>query len=66
MNKPVEDGRSRLRLTITVSYDLNGCAVADLEKQLHDAANHLASEGLLSGETAAEVTEWDATVEEQR
>lgn len=45
-------------------YDLNGCAVADIKGRLRDAANHLADEGLLSGDTNAVVTEWNGQVEE--
>ncbi|MEI7560600.1 MAG: hypothetical protein WCJ63_08405 [Actinomycetes bacterium] len=57
-------GRARMRLAINVSYDLYGCKVASLEQMLNDAASHLANEGLLSGTTEAEVTEWDGKVEE--
>ena len=66
MNKPMEEGRARLRLMLTVSYDLNGCAVAGLERRLRQAASRLADEGLLSGESMSEVTEWDAMVEQLR
>ena len=57
-------GTARLRLAITVSYDLNGLAAAAMGRQLRAAADHLANEGLLSGETGADVSEWDAKVEE--
>lgn len=42
MNKPMKEGRARLRLMLTVSYDLNGCAVAGLARRLRQAASHLA------------------------
>jgi hypothetical protein len=66
MKEQARDGRARLRLAVTVSYDLNGRAAADLERQLLGAADRLADEGLLSGETGADVAEWDAKVEELR
>jgi hypothetical protein len=62
-DKPTEGGQARMRLEINVAYDLNGGKVASIERQLRSAASHLANERLLSGETRAEVMEWDAKIE---
>lgn len=62
-HKPTKSGRARMRLEINVSYDLNGCKVARLERQLRSAASHLSNEGLLSGTTGAEVAKWDTKIE---
>ena len=53
-----------MKLVITVDYNLNGVSKLEMEEQLHYAANFLASEGLLSGESEAIVSEWYETVEE--
>ena len=55
---------SIMKLVITVDYNLNGVSKLEMEEQLHYAANFLASEGLLSGESEAIVSEWYETVEE--
>ena len=52
-----------LRLTLEVSYALNGADQNEVESLLDDAANHMAGEGLFTGETAAEVTTWKHRVE---
>ena len=51
------------RLSIEVSYETNGVTTKELEGILTDAANHLAGEGLFTGESPAEVTSWRSTVE---
>lgn len=53
-----------LRLTIDVEYDLNGDDPDNVKQQLGYCAQHLASEGLLSGALNAEVETWDYTVEQ--
>lgn len=52
-----------LRLSIEVSYEPNGVETSELETLLTRAADHLAGEGLFTGETAAEVTSWHPHVE---
>lgn len=52
-----------LRLTLDVCYNLNGCSIESMQMQLHKAMEFLASEGKLSGESEACVTEWDCKVE---
>ena len=52
-----------LRLTIEVSYETNGVSMKELELMLDDAANHMAGEGLFTGETAAEVTTWKHSID---
>jgi len=59
---PQKDTAS-LRLIVEVRYDLNGTQADDLECQLRRAADHLAGEGLLSGDTEACVTRWSRRVE---
>jgi len=53
-----------LRLTIFVKYDLNGVNKAEMEEQLHYAADFLANEGLLSGNSEAIVSTWSEEVKE--
>ena len=58
----------KLRLTIDVTYAvadgvLPDVAERDLSDQLRSAADHLAGEGLLSGETDHDVECWYARVE---
>ena len=52
-----------MRLTIEVSYALNGVDQKEVESLLEDAANHMAGEGLFTGETAAEVTTWKHSID---
>ena len=52
-----------LRLTIEVSYALNGVDQKELESMLADNANHMAGEGLFTGGTAAEVTSWKHSID---
>lgn len=61
---PEETGRFQtLTLRIRVTYDMQGgSTVAEVENQLCHAADFLAAEGLLSGETEAVVESWKATV----
>lgn len=54
---------TRLRLTITISYDLNGTSVESVINQLNFAVEHLAGEGLLSGDLDATVSEWEHKVD---
>lgn len=51
-----------LRLIFDVEYNLNGEAVQELSKRLERAAFHAVSEGLLTGETEAEVENYGVTV----
>jgi len=52
-----------IRLTVTVSYDLNGESVEAMEKRLLSVADFASGEGLFTGDTEAEVTEWDRFVD---
>lgn len=58
----VKGGKAKFNLVISVEYKPNGVPLADLRRLLYDASRHLANEGLLSGETDAEVEEWSAVV----
>ena len=53
-----------LRLTLTVTYQTNGVAATALADLLETAALHAAEEGLLTGESPAEVLTWTADVAE--
>lgn len=57
-----KDDEVHLRLTIDVRYELGRTSVQDLEAALVAAADHLAKEELLSGETEASVLTWEAEV----
>lgn len=48
-----------LKLTISVSYLLNGTTEADMRRQLSQLVDHATNNGLLTGETDAEVTTYD-------
>jgi hypothetical protein len=52
-----------IRLTVTVSYDLNGESVEAMKQRLGKVADLAAGEGFFTGETEAEVTEWDSSTE---
>lgn len=53
---------AHLRLTIDVHYELGRTSILDLERVLIEAADHLAANGMLSGETEASVLTWDSGV----
>lgn len=55
--------RKTLRLTLDVTYDLNGAAVGDLEDNLLGLAALASRDGLLSQDTEAEVVIADPKVE---
>ena len=54
----------KLRLVLEVEYETNGVSDAELCGFLTGIANHAANVGALSGESAAEVIEWNAWTEE--
>jgi len=58
----MKNDEAHLRLTIDVHYELGRTDIRDLERVLVAAAEHLAGEGLLSGETEASVLTWDSAV----
>ena len=51
-----------LRLTIDVYYEMGRTDIRDLERVLIAAADHLAGNGMLSGETEASVLTWESGV----
>lgn len=51
-----------LRLTIDVHYELGRTDIRELERVLVAAADHLAGNGMLSGETEASVLTWESGV----
>ena len=52
-----------LRLTLTVQYTPNGTSDNALYDLLYDIARHAAGDGLMTGETPAEVNIWSSSVE---
>lgn len=54
--------RTGMRLVIDVEYGTGRTTLRELERVLVDAAEHLADNGLLSGDTEADVVTWNATV----
>ena len=52
----------KLSLVLNVDYKANGCSQTRLEEYLLNAARFLVDNGLLSGEVAAEVKKWSASV----
>ena len=53
-----------LRLSIEVSYDLGAdCTAQELRSVLLRAGDHLAANGLLTGEAAAEVETWSQSID---
>lgn len=53
-----------LRLTLDVTYNPNGVSDSVLRGFMHDIAGQAAMQGLMTGESAAEVEDWNAKVEE--
>ena len=51
-----------LRLTIDIHYELGRTDIRELERVLIAAADHLAGNGMLSGETEASVLTWESGV----
>ncbi len=54
----------KLRLTLDIEYYPNGVSVKTLKSMLEQIAHNAAGQGLMTGETAAEVETWSAKVEE--
>lgn len=53
-----------LKLTLDVTYVLNGVAQSDIETRLMELCQRAFNEGLLTGDTAAETLEFGASVRE--
>ena len=58
----MRDDMLTLELRITVEYELGRTSVGALEQTLVNAAGYLYDNGLLSGETEADVAEWRCAV----
>jgi hypothetical protein len=65
IHAPDEPQTVRLRLTLDVTYTLNGNSVADMQDRLRQAVEHAIGNGMLTGDSAAEVDEYSAEVVEQ-
>lgn len=57
---------TKLRLIMEVDYNLNGERKDVIKDLLNRVGFHLAEEGLLTGNTQAEVICWDAKIQEGR
>ena len=55
--------KTTLAVTITVMYEKNGVSEAELKDLLHDIASRAVDNGMLTGETNAEVLRWNSHVE---
>lgn len=53
----------RLRLVLDISYRPNGVGEPELRERLDDAVLHLFGEGLITGESDAEVDEYRHRIE---
>lgn len=53
-----------LRLSLTVRYNLNGTAPRHLRNMMDTLPIHISGEGLLTGETSAEVEQYEASLTE--
>lgn len=58
----MKNDEAKLRLTIDVHYELGRTDIRDLVKVLVAAADHLAGNGMLSGDTEASVLTWESSV----
>jgi len=54
----------KCKITIDLTIDLNGVSKEDIDWRLNKAVQFLFAEGLLTGDTAAEIDEYDYKVEE--
>lgn len=54
-----------LRLTLDVTYEANGEDIGELKRMLEQAVERSIGNGMLTGETAAEVDSWSMKVAEQ-
>ena len=54
---------TRIRLIIDATFDTNDTAIGDLVDNMTHIANNAANNGMLTGESAAEVVEWESLVE---
>lgn len=58
----MKSDEAHLRLTVDVHYELGRTDIRDLERVLVAAADHLAGNGMLSGDTEASVLTWASAV----
>ena len=58
----MENDEAHLTLKIDISYDLGRTEIRELERILISAADYLAGNGMLSGETEASVLRWSSGV----
>lgn len=54
--------KAKATLKLTVAYNLKGVSIARLDGLLHAAVQLMADEGLMTGETSAEVDSWEVDV----
>lgn len=61
IESPMNDKPITLRLTLDVTYTPNGVTVDELRERLENVATGAVNEGLITGDSAAEVQTWSAT-----
>jgi hypothetical protein len=59
-----DNGLVKMRLTLDVSYQPNGVSAEALADLLRAIADSAAGDGLMTGETEAEVDTWECKVQE--
>lgn len=57
---------TNITLEVSAEIDLNGLSIEDLERHLHAALSRAIGNGLLTGDTQAEVEQYSATVNVDR
>jgi len=53
---------TRMKLILDVTFETHGVPVEDLKANLEGIAKHAAGEGLITGDSEAEVKTWEAKV----
>lgn len=56
----VERDKAHIRLTVDIRYNLNGESAERMRGLVAELPHRLAGDGLMSGGTDAEVSEWSA------
>lgn len=54
--------KARIELILKVDYELNSASFEDMKRELQSLVFNAAGNGLLSGETDAEVETWQADI----
>ena len=63
MHKKSNENNATLRLQFDVTYDLNGVSIEYLKSELEKAPSLLVASGMLSGDSPAQVTDFNVKAE---